>query len=128
MSGDAPADAGNARKVQGKPSRSLGGVKKSRACQEGSPARTSVTMQAAAGDITPRDTPRNNTVGRNIVAARKFLNLSQGDLARRLDRHRNQVSEWERGVVIPGTERLREISVALGRHIEWFLDEHPEPL
>lgn len=82
-------------------------------------------MQASTPE-TPENTAPRPTVAHNIRLARQFLNLSQGDLARRLDRDRRQISKWERGTVTPGTENLAELSRALGRHIEWFLQDHPD--
>lgn len=110
------------RKMQGGLSQRFARVVTTGACREPLRAETSPTMQATA----PDNGLQTNTIGRNIVWARQYLQLTQGDLARRLGRDRRQISTWERGIVRPGTDSLRQIGMALGRHIEWFLEEHPE--
>jgi transcriptional regulator with XRE-family HTH domain len=64
------------------------------------------------------------TVGRNIRTARDLHNLSQHDLAVRLDCHAMLVSKWERGLHSPSRHNLQALSEALGRPVGWFYTDH----
>jgi DNA-binding transcriptional regulator YiaG len=90
-----------------------------RALREAPRAQGSTTVQAPAPDD-----PTKGLIGRKIVEGREHAGLSQGQLARRLDVDRRQLSEWERGVWEPNLRNLRRIAIALSLPLEFFLDEN----
>lgn len=53
------------------------------------------------------------TISEQIVAKRKSLNLSQKELAEKLDVTDKTVSRWERGVSIPDVEMLKKLSIVI---------------
>lgn len=53
-------------------------------------------------------------IGNRIAEVRDMMNLTQSDLAERLDVGKGTVSRWENGQRPPTTERLDEIASALG--------------
>jgi transcriptional regulator with XRE-family HTH domain len=59
--------------------------------------------------------------------ARLRAGLSQSELGRRLGKHPTVISRWERGVVLPSLETLREVVRACGLELTFGLanaDEH----
>jgi transcriptional regulator with XRE-family HTH domain len=61
------------------------------------------------------------TSGTLIREARKLAGLSQVEVARRSGKDRAQLARWERDVVQPSLETLREILRACGYDIETTL-------
>lgn len=62
-----------------------------------------------------------------IREARLRAGLSQGQLADRLGKHPTVISRWERGIVAPSLETLREVVRACGLELTLGLanaDEH----
>ncbi len=63
-------------------------------------------------------------IGANIVYGRRLAgNMTQGELARRLEIPGRQLSDWERGVHRPSDTNLRRIALALGQPLHWFFIE-----
>jgi transcriptional regulator with XRE-family HTH domain len=67
-------------------------------------------------------------IGERIVALRKEKNISQSELAKRLNVSRQAVSKWEQGTSSPDTERLIQLAEILGTEVEYLATgTHPEP-
>lgn len=67
-------------------------------------------------------------IGERIMALRKEKNISQTELAKRLNVSRQAVSKWEQGVSAPDTERLIQLAEILGTEVEYLATgTHPEP-
>ena len=67
-------------------------------------------------------------IGERIMALRKEKNISQTELAKRLNVSRQAVSKWEQGVSSPDTERLIRLAEILGTEVEYLATgTHPEP-
>ena len=67
-------------------------------------------------------------IGERIIALRKEKNISQTELAKRLNVSRQAVSKWEQGVSSPDTERLIQLAEILGTEVEYLATgTHPEP-
>ena len=67
-------------------------------------------------------------IGERIMALRKEKNISQSELAKRLNVSRQAVSKWEQGVSSPDTERLIQLAEILGTEVEYLATgSHPEP-
>ena len=67
-------------------------------------------------------------LGERITALRKERNISQGELAKRLEVSRQAVSKWEQGTSSPDTERLIQLAEILGTEVEYLATgTHPEP-
>ena len=67
-------------------------------------------------------------ISERIMALRKEKNISQTELAKRLNVSRQAVSKWEQGVSSPDTERLIQLAEILGTEVEYLATgTHPEP-
>ena len=67
-------------------------------------------------------------IGERITALRKEKNISQAELAKRLNVSRQAVSKWEQGTSSPDTERLIQLAEILGTEVEYLATgTHPEP-
>ena len=67
-------------------------------------------------------------IGERIMALRKEKNISQTELAKRLNVSRQAVSKWEQGTSSPDTERLIQLAEILGTEVEYLATgTHPEP-
>ena len=67
-------------------------------------------------------------IGERVMALRKEKNISQTELAKRLNVSRQAVSKWEQGVSSPDTERLIQLAEILGTEVEYLATgTHPEP-
>lgn len=67
-------------------------------------------------------------IGERIMALRKEKNISQSELAKRLNVSRQAVSKWEQGTSSPDTERLIQLAEILGTEVEYLATgTHPEP-
>lgn len=60
-----------------------------------------------------------------IKAIRKKNDLSQSDFGQQLGVTNRAVSKWEKGVAMPSTETLLEISKTFGVPLDYFLREEP---
>lgn len=58
-----------------------------------------------------------------IKLARESRGLSQAKLAKSVDVSSQQISEWERGVVIPGADKMAKLMTALGSPATFFFVE-----
>ena len=65
-------------------------------------------------------------LGEKIYQLRTEKNLSQGDLADRLDVSRQSVSKWERGESIPDFIVLKELADLFGVSVDYMLKPHKE--
>ena len=63
------------------------------------------------------------TIGERIKLARKNANVTQADLATKLDIPFQSISQWERDVRKPKLETLRRIATALGVSVSSLMDE-----
>jgi transcriptional regulator with XRE-family HTH domain len=68
----------------------------------------------------------NRVEAQTLLAARiqtrlEKLNWTNDELAKRIGRHKQQVSRYTIGTVTPSTIVLAEIAVALGVTMEWLL-------
>ena len=67
-------------------------------------------------------------LGERIVALRKERNISQGDLAKRLNVSRQAVSKWEQGQSSPDTVKLIQLAQILETEVEYLATGNkPEP-
>ena len=67
-------------------------------------------------------------IGERIMALRKEKNISQSELAKRLNVSRQAVSKWEQGTSSPDTDRLIQLAEILGTEVEYLATgTHPEP-
>ncbi|MBE6950780.1 MAG: helix-turn-helix transcriptional regulator [Ruminococcaceae bacterium] len=67
-------------------------------------------------------------LGDRIVALRKDRNISQGDLAKRLNVSRQAVSKWEQGLSSPDTVKLIQLAQILETEVEYLATGNkPEP-
>ena len=67
-------------------------------------------------------------IGERIMALRKEKNISQSELAKRLNVSRQAVSKWEQGTSTPDTERLIQLAEILDTEVEYLATGvHPEP-
>ena len=67
-------------------------------------------------------------IGERITALRKERNISQSELARRLDVSRQAVSKWEQGSSSPDTAKLIDLAKILEVEVEYLATGvHPEP-
>ena len=62
-----------------------------------------------------------NTIGERLYEIRKKRNLSQGELADKLDVSRQTVSKWENNMCLPEVEKLLQLSEALGVTTDYIL-------
>ena len=67
-------------------------------------------------------------IGERITALRKEKDISQTELAKRLNVSRQAVSKWEQGVSSPDTTKLIQLAEILGTEVEYLATgTHPEP-
>ena len=67
-------------------------------------------------------------IGERITALRKEKDISQTELAKRLNVSRQAVSKWEQGISSPDTAKLIQLSEILGTEVEYLATGvHPEP-
>ncbi len=59
-----------------------------------------------------------NTIGARLARARMAIDLSQENLAERLNVTRQTISNWESGRSMPDIEMLKSLSAALGVPVE----------
>ena len=64
-----------------------------------------------------------NIIAENIIKLRKKENLTQGELAEKLNYSDNAVSRWERGEVTPSIETLEHISKVFNVTLVSLLEE-----
>ncbi len=64
------------------------------------------------------------TVAKNIIALRKKHNMTQNELAEKLNYSDNAVSRWERGEVTPSIETLQQISETFSVPLESLFKEN----
>lgn len=67
-------------------------------------------------------------LGERITKLRKDKDISQGELARRLEVSRQAVSKWEQGLSSPDTNKLIQLAQILDTEVEYLATGiHPEP-
>jgi len=67
-------------------------------------------------------------IGERITALRKEKDISQAELAKRLEVSRQAVSKWEQGLSSPDTVKLIQLAQILGTEVEYLATGvHPEP-
>ena len=67
-------------------------------------------------------------IGERITTLRKEKDISQAELAKRLNVSRQAVSKWEQGTSTPDTERLIQLAEILDTEVEYLATGvHPEP-
>ena len=67
-------------------------------------------------------------IGERITALRKEKDISQAELAKRMNVSRQAVSKWEQGSSSPDTDRLIQLAEILGTEVEYLATGvHPEP-
>ena len=67
-------------------------------------------------------------LGDRITALRNERNISQGELAKRLEVSRQAVSKWEQGLSSPDTNKLIQLARILDTEVEYLATGvHPEP-
>lgn len=67
-------------------------------------------------------------IGERIANLRKEKNISQSELAKRMNVSRQAVSKWEQGSSSPDTERLIQLAEILGTEVEYLATGiKPEP-
>ena len=67
-------------------------------------------------------------IAERIIALRKEKNISQGDLAKKLNVSRQAVSKWEQGLSSPDTAKLIQLAEVFDTEVEYLATGiHPEP-
>ena len=67
-------------------------------------------------------------LGERITALRKEKDISQGELAKRMEVSRQAVSKWEQGISSPDTNKLIQLARILETEVEYLATGvHPEP-
>ena len=67
-------------------------------------------------------------IGERITSLRKEKDISQAELAKRMNVSRQAVSKWEQGASSPDTERLIQLAEILDTEVEYLATGvHPEP-
>lgn len=65
-------------------------------------------------------------IAKNIVELRKLTNLTQAELASKLNYTDKAVSKWERAESVPDISVLKELAVLFGVTVDYLLEsEHP---
>ena len=67
----------------------------------------------------------NEIVAANIVELRKEHNLTQAELAEKLNYTDKAVSKWERGESIPELSTLMQLSTMFGVTIDYLTSDKP---
>lgn len=63
-------------------------------------------------------------VADNLIRLRNNANMTQADLAEKLNYSDKAVSKWERGESLPDVFVLKEIAVLFNTTVDYLLDEH----
>lgn len=66
---------------------------------------------------------KEKNIGFKITMARKLLDISQTDLAKKLSLSRQTLSYWENGTAIPRIKQLEKLAHALKKDISYFLED-----
>ena len=67
-------------------------------------------------------------IGERITLLRKEKDISQAELAKRLEVSRQAVSKWEQGASSPDTNKLIQLAKILDTEVEYLATgTHPEP-
>ena len=67
-------------------------------------------------------------IGERITLLRKEKDISQAELAKRLEVSRQAVSKWEQGTSSPDTNKLIQLAKILDTEVEYLATgTHPEP-
>ena len=67
-------------------------------------------------------------IGERITLLRKEKDISQAELAKRLEVSRQAVSKWEQGISSPDTNKLIQLAKILDTEVEYLATgTHPEP-
>ena len=67
-------------------------------------------------------------ISERIIALRKEKNISQGDLAKKLNVSRQAVSKWEQGLSSPDTAKLIQLAEIFDTEVEYLATGiKPEP-
>ena len=74
-------------------------------------------LTAIAGPSAISDTA---TLARRVRLVRKRLLMTQMEFAAVIDAERDQLSEWERGSIVPGVPVLRRVGALLGVGLDFF--------
>lgn len=75
-----------------------------------------------------KSNPEPNPVGHRIRESRKFSQLRQSDLAKKIGISGSHLSDIERGAMIPTIPTLQKIGDALGRPVEYFVADSDDAL
>ena len=65
-------------------------------------------------------------VSSNLIKIRKQNNLTQVDLANKINYSDNAISRWEKGEVLPSLEILQTLSLIYGVPLSYFIEEHED--
>jgi transcriptional regulator with XRE-family HTH domain len=68
------------------------------------------------------------SIGSRIRALRDRHKITQADLAKRLGVQPQSVSQWERDVTRPETQRARELAVIFDVPLDWLLNDEDGPV
>lgn len=73
--------------------------------------------------------PKNILLGKRIKDVRINKNITQHQLAKKLNVNRRTVSRWESGTHIPQTTHLQQIAKLAGKGIIWLLynEDYSQP-
>lgn len=75
------------------------------------------------------DEPRAaDPVVRRILAALAESGWTQRTLAKRVRIREDRISKWVKGVGVPTPAQLVRIAAAVGRPLEWFVQDYPEAI
>ena len=67
-----------------------------------------------------------NTIASNIIKLRLDANMTQAELAEKLNYSDKSVSKWERGDAIPDVIILKQISDIFGVSVDYIINEHED--
>lgn len=94
------------------------------------PSELQRVLVAEEGSEVQSCAPMEDTrriIGANIRYGRRLAaEMTQGELARRLNIPARQLSDWERGIHRPGDKNLHRIALTLGQPFHWFFIERDE--
>lgn len=65
-------------------------------------------------------------LGRTIATYRKLQNLTQSELAEKLDVHQTQIAHWEKGRSKPRQENIEKLAEAFEIHVDELLSGGPQ--
>lgn len=67
-------------------------------------------------------------VSKNLITLRKRNNLTQGELAKKINFSDKAISRWEKGEVLPDLETLESVAKVYGVTLSYLIEKHEEDI